>query len=149
VIVGGAGSGKTHLLSWLASTASHVRPAVRVRLADVQISPGRPETILRVWARSARSHAEVDVSDSVLIQGKLHFLFDGLDEVPGRDQAVTAALISEIAKRFPQHAFTIASRPVPALAEFSIGTSSDRGVWRIVNLVPGNGFQQRYLGHAA
>ena len=107
VVVGVAGTGKTHLLSWLAANAPAERPAVRIRLADVPIRPGSPEGILAAWARYARSppgQPAVDVSVSALRNDRLHVLLDGLDEVANESQEKAASLIGQVAERFPQHA---------------------------------------------
>jgi hypothetical protein len=170
VVVGVAGTGKTHLLSWLATNAPAERPAVRIRLADVPIRPGGPESILAAWARHARAapgHTTVDVSPSALREDRLHFLLDGLDEVANELQEMAVELVARVADRFPQHAFTLTSRPVPQLAVLGLGDrilgeiASPRGcdggrgrdggdraeatAWRFIDLVPGAAWQQRYL----
>src|SRR4051794_27633709 len=96
---------------------------------------GRPETILEAWARHARaagSAGSVDVSRSALLSGKLHFLLDGLDEVANGLQAVAASLIADVAARFPQHAFTVTSRPLPALSVLGVGEAATATPWRIL-----------------
>jgi hypothetical protein len=148
IVVGVAGAGKTHLLSWLASDAPSERPAVRIRLADVPIGPGLPQAILAVWARHARSPAgqpTIDVSSSALREDRLHFLLDGLDEIANGQQTKAALLIDQVAEHFPQHAFTVTSRPVPALTALGHGAPQEATPWRFVNLVPGAAWQQRYL----
>jgi type II secretory pathway predicted ATPase ExeA len=93
IVVGVAGTGKTHLLSWLAANAPAERPGVRIRLADVPIKPGQPEGILAAWARHTRSaprQPAVDVSASALREDRLHFLLDGLDEVANELQEAAA-----------------------------------------------------------
>lgn len=148
IVVGVAGTGKTHLLSWLAANAPAERPAVRIRLADVPIRPGRPERILATWAQYARSapaQPAVDLSASALRDDRLHFLLDGLDEVANELQETAASLIAEVAERFPQHAFTVTSRPLPALAALGHGEPTEATQWRFVDLVPGPAWQQRYL----
>ncbi|MEA2192541.1 MAG: hypothetical protein QOI73_2662 [Solirubrobacteraceae bacterium] len=148
IVVGVAGTGKTHLLSYLAANSPTQRPAVRIRLADVPFRPGSPEQILAVWARHARSapkHLTVDVSASALREDRVHFLLDGLDEVANELQATAATLIDQIAERFPQHAFTVTSRPLPALAVLGYGAPPESTPWRFVDLVPGAAWQERYL----
>jgi hypothetical protein len=148
IVVGVAGSGKTHLVSWLAVNAPAERPAVRVRLADVPIKPGSPERVLAAWARHARSSSgqpAINVSGSALNQERLHFLLDGLDEVANELQETAASLIGQVAERFPQHAFTVMSRPLPTLAVLGYGEPAEATPWRFVDLVPGAAWQQRYL----
>ena len=148
IVVGVAGTGKTHLLSWLAANTPSERPAVKIRLADVQLRPGRPEAILAAWARRARSapwQPSVDVSASALRADRLHFLLDGLDEVANELQETAARLIVEVAERFPQHAFTVTSRPLPALGALGYGEPAEATPWRFVNLAPRAAWQQRYL----
>jgi SIR2-like domain len=148
VVVGVAGTGKTHLLSWLTTNAPPERPALRIRLADVPIRPGRPEAILAAWARYARSalgRPAVDVSTSALNEDRLHFLLDGLDEVANELQETAAVIIAQVADRFPQHAFTVTSRPLPQLAVLGHGEHAEATAWRFIDLVPGAAWQQRYL----
>jgi hypothetical protein len=148
IVVGVAGTGKTHLLSWLAANSPAERPAVRIRLADVPIRPGRPDAILTAWARHARSapaNPGIDVSPSALHADRLHFLLDGLDEVANELQETAASLIAQVAERFPQHAFTVTSRPLPALAALGYGEAAEATPWRFVDLVPGAAWQERYL----
>jgi hypothetical protein len=148
VVVGIAGSGKTHLLSWLAARTGAERPGVRIRLADVPMSSGQPEAILKAWARRARTvpnQPAVDVSATALSEDRLHFLLDGLDEVPNEMQDAAASLIAQVAERFPQHAFTLTSRPLPALAALGYGEASGVTPWRFVQLTPGAAWQRRYL----
>ena len=110
--------------------------------------PGRPEAILAAWARYARSAPEqpaIDVSASALRGDRLHFLLDGLDEVDNPLQEVAASLIAQVAERFPQHGFTVTSRPLPALAALGYGEPAEVTQWRFVDLLPGAAWQQRYL----
>jgi SIR2-like domain len=148
IVVGVAGTGKTHLLSWLAANAPVERPTVRIRLADVPFRPGRPEAILAAWAEHARStpgRSAIDVSPSALREDRLHFLLDGLDEVANELQETAASVIAQVAARFPQHAFTVTSRPLPALTFLGYRESPETTPWRFVDLVPGAAWQQRYL----
>jgi SIR2-like domain/NACHT domain len=148
IVVGGAGTGKTHLLSWLVAKAREERPAVLIRLAYVKIVPGKPANILIAWARQGRSspgRPGVDVSASALREDRLHFLLDGLDEVSNELQEEAASLINQVAERYPQHAFTVTSRPVPALAALGYGTPPESTFWRFVDLKPGTAWQRRYL----
>ncbi len=148
IVVGVAGTGKTHLLSWLVANAPPERPAVRIRLADVPIRPGRPEDILKAWARLARSakgRPAVDVSGSALREDRLHFLLDGLDEVANELHETAASLIAQVAERFPQHAFTVTSRPLPELAVLGLGEPVGTTSWRFIDLKPGAAWQERYL----
>ncbi len=148
VVVGVAGTGKTHLLSWLAAESDTERPAVRVRLADVPMGSGRPEAILKAWALRARADGgqpTVDIGAAALQEDRLHFLLDGLDEVTNELQDKAATLIAQVAERFPQHAFTVTSRPLPALTALGYGDTAGATPWRFVNLAPGATWQQRYL----
>jgi hypothetical protein len=148
VVVGVAGTGKTHLLSWLAAEADPERPAVRVRLADVPMGPGLPEAVLKAWAKGARASAGqpgIDIGVTALREDRLHFLLDGLDEVPNELQNTAATLIGQVAERFPQHAFTVTSRPLPALAVLGHGEDREDAAWRFVQLAPGAAWQRRYL----
>jgi hypothetical protein len=148
VVVGVAGTGKTHLLSWLAAQTDAGRPAVRIRLADVPMGPGRPEAILKAWAM--RAHADpgqptIDIGPVALQEDRLHFLLDGLDEVTNELQDTAARLIVQVAERFPQHAFTVTSRPITALASLGRGQSDATTAWHFVDLAPGAAWQKRYL----
>jgi hypothetical protein len=103
---------------------------------------------LAAWSQHARSLPErptVDVGVSALRDDRLHFLLDGLDEVANDRQMSAASLIAHVAERFPQHAFTVTSRPVPALTALGYGEPAETTAWRVIDLVPGAAWQERYL----
>jgi len=141
VIVGAPGSGKSELLRQAGELVPEDEQPVLVRCAAVSIDAGgEPITLLTRWAASGEGlRGELAVNPEALQVERFHFFFDGLDEIALDRQEDAAALIAEVARAFPQHRFTIASRPVETVAVFP------RDEWRILDLRPGAEWQQRYL----
>lgn len=149
LVVGIVGTGKTDLLEHLAAEQRPDRPAVLIRLGDQRFTGGNPERVLAGWTSTSRSaQPNVDVSVEAIKTTSMHFLLDGLDEVPGSEQNDAADLIARIARRLPQHSFTVTSRPTAAVQRLGDDHDDDgRPVWAILALEPGQGWQRRYLQH--
>ncbi len=150
VVVGAVGTGKSDLLAYLSEAQRPDRPAVLIRLGDQRFTAGEPERILASWAASGRTAStEVDVSHYAVSSTSMHFLLDGLDEVPGAEQDAAADLIARIARRLPQHSFTVTSRPTSALDRLIDEGEEGRPTWALLGLQPGRGWQRRFLQHRA
>ncbi|MGN6869283.1 MAG: SIR2 family protein [Solirubrobacteraceae bacterium] len=148
LLVGAPGSGKSELMRQVAHTARPDRPALLIRLADVRLAAGSAEATLLAWSQMARSaQADVGTSREALADRRYHFLLDGVDEVQTGLQEYAARLIADVAAAFPQHAFTVASRPIDALTAFGTGVEDDseRTDWRILDLQPTAAWRTEYL----
>ncbi|WP_158276809.1 SIR2 family protein [Paraconexibacter algicola] len=142
LVVGDVGVGKSELIEELTANPRANRPTVLVRLGNLRFAGGQLSRVLQTWAQSAVSaHGGVDVSLDAVEAGGLHFLLDGLDEVPASEQATAGRLIRQVAAGHPQHAFTVTSRPSAASAEFQ--TSGDE--WAVLQLAPSRIWQERFL----
>ena len=118
----------------------------------MKLESGDASTILAGWAaRGEGLRGEVEVSSEAIAQRRFHFFFDGLDEARISEQDSLAKLIADVARAFPQHRFTVATRAVDAVEIFQIDDAehATRGEWRMFELAPGRGWQQRYLAEAA
>lgn len=152
LIVGAPGSGKSELLREVGSRVPEDESAVLIRCAEMQVEPGDASTILASWARRGMGlRGEVEVSSEAIAQRRFHFFFDGLDETRISEQDSLAKLIADVARAFPQHRFTVATRAVDAVEIFQIDDAehATRGEWRMLELAPDRGWQQRYLREAA
>ena len=152
LIVGAPGSGKSELLREAGSRVPEDESAVLIRCAEMQVESGDASTILASWARRGVGlTGEVEVSSEAIAQRRFHFFFDGLDETRISEQDSLARAITDVARAFPQHRFTVATRAVDAVEIFQIDDAehATRGEWRMLALAPDRGWQQRYLAEAA
>lgn len=149
VVLGNPGTGKTEMLRNLASRVGLPRQAVLIRLADVEFAPGRgPQQNLCSWAREGSAfQGEVEIEPAALDQGRFHFFLDGLDEVTSGSQVEIAEQINECAAAFPQHSFTLASRPLPSLELLRV-ESPEASEWEQLALRPDEGWRERFLAAA-
>ena len=102
---------------------------------------------------ASRGHGlnrEVNVGSESLRQGRFHFFLDGLDEAPLAEQEALAERIVQLAKAFPQHRFTVATRHVEAVTAFprDDAETATPGEWRVLEVAPDRDWQQRYLTSA-
>lgn len=142
LVVGPGGSGKSELLKSLGVTVALPRTAVLIPVGSLRRPfGGEPERLLSRWAASGYVFRDADepVGEETLARRAFQFLFDGLDELPPEDRDRFVQTLAEIARRYPQHRFTVASRPVGALEELA-------GEWERVELLPELGWADRYLG---
>lgn len=139
VVVGVPGSGKTRLLQELATDRSADR-AIFLRLRDVEDVVGQPELLMRAWLAKASARGGEPVAAEDVVTGRVRawFLLDGLDEVALDRRAATAEAVERLAQAFPQHRFTVSSRPVAALADLSTA-------WRAFDLVCDDEWRKEYL----
>ena len=146
VVLGEPGTGKTEMLRRLASSVQVPRRAVLIRLADVSLNRRlRPRETLSAWAREGSSfQRRVEFETAALDQVPFHFFLDGLDEVPSDLQQDFASQISDCAVAFPQHYFTLASRPLPSLDLLRVEgpVASD---WEQLLLQPDERWRESYL----
>ncbi|MGH2944685.1 MAG: SIR2 family protein [Solirubrobacteraceae bacterium] len=148
LVLGGVGTGKSELLAHLARTSRPDRPGVLIRLGDQKFTGGRPERVLGRWAQTGWSASgDVTVTADAIEGGSMHFLLDGLDEVPSAEQQAAANLVVDLANRLPQHAFTVTSRPVAAASTLIDATIEGRPGWEVLQLEPSSAWQSRYLTH--
>lgn len=140
VIVGAPGSGKTQLVR---QVATHVAPdefAVLIPLSEVRIGPTSFESVLEQWTRRGEwVGRQAPANAQALRERTFHFFLDALDEVLPQEQERVARLIQELADAFPQHRFTVTSRPIAAVEAFS----SD--AWLKTRLLPDANWQTRYM----
>ncbi|WP_197355518.1 NACHT domain-containing protein, partial [Streptomyces clavuligerus] len=155
---GGAGSGKTTLVQWLAVTAARqkyeefgdhldhlvgripfVLPLRRV------IRDGRPPTpdeFLRA-VRSVLAGAEPPGwTDRVLSAGRALVLVDGIDEIPQRERETTRRWLRELMADFPGNLWLVTARPsavdadwlaAEGFTELTLATMSHDDVTRFVH----------------
>lgn len=139
IVVGPPGSGKTRLLQELARRPGADR-VLLLRLRDVRDAVGEPEALLRLWLEAAAALAGEPVAiESVLAgQVRIWLLLDALDEVPLERRRAVAEAIEMLSCAFPQHRFTVTSRPVAALADLS-------PTWRVFDLVCDRSWRSEFL----
>ena len=138
LLFGVPGSGKSETLGELARVMPAGVEPVIVRLRNVTLEPADVAVRLERWAARGQVPRGLVINAETLESRTFHFLIDGLDEMPPSDQGRVVDMILEAADAFPQHSFTVASRPVEAAADFP-------DAWRCLRLMPGSVWQRRYL----
>ena len=151
LIVGAPGSGKTELLREAGQLLPQGESAILIRCSELDPVSGEPLSVLTSFA--SRGHGlnrEVNVGSESLRQGRFHFFLDGLDEAPLAEQEALAERIVQLAKAFPQHRFTVATRHVEAVTAFprDDAETATPGEWRVLEVAPDRDWQQRYLTSA-
>lgn len=139
LVVGAPGSGKTELVGHVATLAGVNQRSLVIPLRAVSQAAADTATRLSRWAAIGSGVEEGPPSRQELKEGSFHFLLDGLDEVAIPNQDRTAAMITDLARSFPRHSFTVTARPIPALGAFEAGT------WSRLELNPGAIWRERYL----
>jgi hypothetical protein len=137
VLQGLPGAGKTTLLHRLIELVPFDEIPVFLPLGLGLPFVGETSALFRTWLRSASDGTSVD-ADVVLTEGRLHVLFDGLDELPAEAAQDFLVAVSDVANLYPQHRYTVATRPIEALSRFP----SD---WQHVDLVPTFRWRDEYL----
>jgi hypothetical protein len=139
VVVGPPGSGKTRLVQSLAEEGGSER-AVMLRLRDLRDVVGEPELLLRQWLEqgSVLAGETVPIGDVLAGRARVWLLLDGLDEAPLGRRRPLAEAIERLSSHYPQHRFTVTSRPVAALADLS-------DVWRVFDLLCDDSWRSAYL----
>lgn len=139
LVEGLPGSGKTTLLLEVGSRQPKQVIALRLRAPQLDIV-GDPKLLLPRWLETASAFRANENRDPARLDKEVfHFLIDGLDEVPYPQQVEAAAKIIEVAAANPVHTFTVASRTIPAIEEFS------RPEWVRVVLAPTTNWREAYL----
>lgn len=140
VVVGLPGSGKTSLVQALAKEEGGIERAVMLRLRDLRDVVGEPDLLLRRWLERGSVLAGEPVSIGDVLAGgtRVWMLLDGLDEAPLELRGPLAAAIERLSAHYPQHRFTVTSRPVAALADLS-------EVWRVFDLLCDDSWRSDYL----
>ena len=151
LIIGAPGSGKSELLREVGGLVPASEQAVLIRCAELEAASGDALSVLANCAsRGTGLNGEFAVSIEALKQRRFHFLFDGLDERLVGDQERLARLIVQLARAFPQHRFTVATRPVAAVSVFPREEPDGEtpGEWRVLELAPDRSWQTSYLAAA-
>jgi SIR2-like domain len=140
VIVGAPGSGKTQLLRYIATKIPKDEFAVLIPLSEVRVRPMAFESLLEQWTQQGEwVGREAPVNEDILRERTYHFFLDALDEVVPASQDAVANVIVGIADAFPQHRFTVTSRPIEAVNRFAADA------WLRIRLLPDLRWQERYL----
>jgi hypothetical protein len=139
LIEGLPGSGKSTLLLHIGQQQPDTIVPLRLRATRLDLV-GDPQLLLPKWLETAEAFREGERADASRLDTEIfHFLIDGLDEVAYDDQHRAAAQIVAVAAAHPAHAFTVASRRVPALDAFALPE------WTRVVQTPGPDWQHRYV----
>lgn len=139
VVVGAPGSGKSSLLRRVGELVPPDEIPILVPLRSVPVLPASAAKQLERWAsvgEGMRGNEAVGVV--ALNDRRFHFLLDGLDEVAARDREAVARSLVAVAAEYPQHRFTVTSRPITTLDVFDAD-------WTRLRLVPGSDWQARFL----
>ena len=140
LLTGAPGSGKTEFLREVAKHVPDDEQALFIRLSTARFGPADPGVLLGRWIKTAQVFPEgVTINAAVLQANRFHFVLYGLDEIAPPDQARATKALIEVAKAFPQHRFTVSTRPIEEAALFA------EDDWRLLKLVPGEGWQKRFL----
>ncbi|MFE7129950.1 NACHT domain-containing protein [Streptomyces sp. NPDC057638] len=124
---GGAGSGKTTLVQWLAVTTARQEYAeltdqltpligrvpfvLPLRRVIRDGAPPTPDAFLHT-VRSAVAGAQPDGwADRVLRAGRALLLIDGIDEIPRRERDETRRWLRELLAEFPGNLWLVTARP--------------------------------------
>ncbi|GLF97368.1 NACHT domain-containing protein [Streptomyces yaizuensis] len=129
---GGAGSGKTTLVQWLAVTTArqkyeefgdHLHHLVGripfvlpLRRVVRDGAPPTPDEFLRAVRSSVAGAEPPGWTDRVLSAGRALVLVDGMDEIPQRDRETTRRWLRELMTDFPGNLWLVTARP-SAVAE--------------------------------
>jgi energy-coupling factor transporter ATP-binding protein EcfA2 len=149
LIVGAPGSGKSEMMREAGGLVPPNEPAVLIRCAELEAASGDPSIVLANCAARGRGlNGTSAVNVESLRQRRFHFFLDGLDETRLARQAEVASLVVDLARAFPQHRFTVATRPVDVLEVFPRADHNGVGEWRVLQLAPDHDWQQRYLAAA-
>jgi hypothetical protein len=141
IVVGPPGSGKTRLLQELARRPRGGERAVLLRLRELRQVVGEPELLLRAWLEHAHvlDGDPLQVDDVLNDRARVWVLLDGLDEAPLEHRVTLAGAVERLARSYPQHRFTVTSRPVAALGNLS-------APWRAFDLLCDDTWQTEFLG---
>jgi hypothetical protein len=141
IVVGPPGSGKTRLLQELARRQrGGGERSILLRLRELRQVVGEPELLVRAWLE----HADVLDGDPLQVDAVLNdrarvwVLLDGLDEAPLEQRGALAGAVERLARTYPQHRFTVTSRPVAALGNLS-------APWRTFDLLCDDTWQAEFL----
>ncbi len=124
LLVGGAGTGKTTLLQWLASAAARRSLPRHMHLDDcvpmlVQLRtllrqgdlPG-PEQLLAAVAKPLAGLPDAAGWLSARLDGgKVLLMVDGLDEIPAADRERTRKWLGELVDAYPDNYYILTTRP--------------------------------------
>lgn len=139
LIQGAPGSGKSTLLLALGQRLPERVTVLWLSARQLELV-GDANRLLPQWLRSAKAFREGQIMDAQRLETEVfHFLIDGLDEIPASQQAVAAERIIQVAAVNPNHSFTVASRMIPSLEQFT------RSEWAHVKLAPATKWRQAYL----
>jgi hypothetical protein len=140
LIIGAPGSGKSELMRHTGRLVPDAYLPVFIRLSGIRPRSGNPAVALMRWAETGSGLVDdVNVGLDALANTSIHFFLDALDEVPVSQQAAVIAQIIDFASQFPQHRFTVSTRPIDGLDGFM------NGRWTLLRITPTHRWQDAYL----
>ncbi|MFD9717398.1 NACHT domain-containing protein [Streptomyces sp. NPDC059076] len=132
LLLGGAGSGKTTLVQWLAVTTARWRAdgpngpdftehlgqligripfVLPLRRVISDGSPPTPDEFLSSVRSSVAGSQPTGWADRVLRAGRAFLLLDGIDEIPRREREQTRRWLRELMADFPGNLWLVTARP--------------------------------------
>lgn len=121
IVIGMAGSGKSHLLHRLRTDSGSSEHVVLVRLRRIVETFGSAQHLLEEWLQVAEATAQITWQGIVDGTQPVHLLLDGLDELLPRRREAAVDAIKRLGDELAHVRITVTSRPAAALSAFGEG----------------------------